>query len=181
MNTQLQRLIFLALFCLIGVAPLTAQTPVPCPSNDTPAANNCEDACIYADLSGYTGKVSGFSGSGQVTCDIVLDNDQWLAFIADATTATITATPSNCTAGNGIQVAIYSDCISEPISCGCNRGGIGYGNTPVSVSVNLTPGEVYYLMVDGFAGDQCDFTINMAMPGGPVGILDTQEIELCPG
>ena len=41
---------------------------------------------------------------------------------------------------------------------------MGGANNPVSVTVALTPGANYFLMVDGFGGDECDFTITVNPP-----------------
>ncbi|MCB0577543.1 MAG: hypothetical protein KDC61_23480, partial [Saprospiraceae bacterium] len=79
-----------------------------------------------------------------------------------------------------MQVAIYTACNVTPI--GCNGGFSGGGSFPVSVSVPLTPGTPYYLLIDSYAGDICDFTVTVSPPGAAlVGLIDTQAIELCPG
>ncbi|MCB0529403.1 MAG: hypothetical protein KDC65_13050, partial [Saprospiraceae bacterium] len=127
---------------------------------------------------GYTGQTPpGFCGT--------IENEQWLGFIAGAPAATFTATSSNCDIGNGVQIALYSDCNSGPL--GCNGGAAGGAANPVSITVSLTPGVNYYLLIDGYAGDQCDFSINVvppsavqAPPVGPIGAVQGPT-KICPG
>lgn len=116
--------------------------------------------------SGYTPDgVAGFCGT--------IENDQWLGFIPNTTSLTITATPSNCALGNGVQIAVYSDCNGVPIPNGCNGGSSGGANNPISVMISVIPGQNYFVLVDGYAGDQCDFTLTVTPPNGvnapPVG------------
>ncbi len=129
---------------------------------------------------GYTGQTPpGFCGT--------IENEQWLGFIAGAPAATFTATASNCSIGNGIQIALYSDCNSNPVPNGCNGGQAGGAGSPVSITVNLTPGVNYYLLIDGYAGDQCDFSINVVPPSavqapnvGPISPIQGPT-KICPG
>ncbi|MBK8555040.1 MAG: hypothetical protein IPL65_04365 [Lewinellaceae bacterium] len=129
--------------------------------------------------SGYTGQTPpGFCGT--------IENEQWLGFIANGTTATFTATATNCISGNGIQIALYTSCSSSPIACygGCT----GCAGTPATITVtNMTPGVNYFLLIDGFAGDQCDFTISVTPPSavqapnvGPTGAIQGPA-TICPG
>lgn len=176
----------LSLFVLVlvfGVAK--AQLPPPCPSNSEPPSEDCGTACIYCNFNGIVSTTSAYSqGSAPGFCGTI-ENDQWLGFIAGAASATFTATPSNCQTGNGVQIALYQDCGSSPIAC--NGGANGGGLTPVSVTATLIPGVNYYLLVDGFAGDQCDFTITVLPPSavqapnvGPSGAIQGPG-NLCPG
>ncbi len=126
----------------------------------TPApANECPNVCIHCDLDGYMGSTDGYTGNWVPGFCGTIENEQWIGFVATASTVTITATPSNCTQGNGVQLALYPDCTGNPIAC--NIGLNGGGNTPVSITASVTPGVSYYLLVDGYAGDQCDFIIDV--------------------
>lgn len=128
---------------------------------------------------GYTGQTppGGFCGT--------IENEQWLGFIAGAAGATFTATPSNCTDGNGVQIALYAACSDPYIAC--NIGAAGGGNNPVSITAMLTPGANYFLLIDGYAGDQCDFSITVTPPSaaqaptvGPIGAIQAP-LKICPG
>ncbi len=169
----------LLLLLLFACTFLAAQSPPFCPSNNIPAADLCSQTCIYCNLSEYNGNTDGYTGQFAPGFCGTIENEEWLGFIAGASFATISVVPSNCQIGNGMQVALYSSCNSTPI--GCNGGGVGGGFFPVSITVPLTPGTAYYLMIDSYAGDICDFTVTVSPPGAAViGIIDTQKVELCP-
>jgi Secretion system C-terminal sorting domain/SprB repeat/PKD-like domain len=158
MNKKSLRLFFF--FTLITTF-LSAQISVPevCSSGFTEPAEDCWSACVNCNLVPFLGSTSGFAPSGAPYCPgYVINNDQWIGFIAGASSITFTVVPNNCTLGDGVQVAIYTDdCFDAPIAC--NGGCIGCGTIPQSVTANLIPGNVYYLLIDGFGGDECDFEV----------------------
>lgn len=159
----------LLLFCalLVSSFAVMAQVPIPepCePPGTTVPAEDCQSACINCDFNGYMGNSGGWAGNPppQGWCSQI-QNDLWLGFIAGAGGATFTITPSNCANGDGLQAAVYpAGCNDDPL--GCNAGCQGCGTTPVSFSVPLTPGSNYYLIIDGFSQDACDFTISVVPP-----------------
>lgn len=168
----------------LNVAPGNILPP-PCPSNSIPAADLCEDICVYCDFNGYTGTTSGYSGQTPPGFCGTIENEQWIGFVAGVSAATFTTTPSNCANGNGIQIALYPSCSNAPIKC--DGGATGGGNMPVSVTAALTPGVSYYLLIDGYAGDQCDFQLTvsppsagLAQPIGPTGVISGPS-TVCPG
>lgn len=172
---------FLPVIFLLIPLLATAQTPPACPSNNTLAADLCPDICIYCNLSGYTGSTLGYTGQTPVGgfCGTI-ENEQWLGFVAGATIAEITVLPFNCTDGNGMQVALYTGCDSAPVDCFI--GSPGGAGIPASISVDLVPGTIYYMLIDSYAGDQCDFTLSVSPPGAILqGEIISQEVALCPG
>ena len=133
------------------------------PYDEIVPADECYDVCVMPYLppnvvyntGGYTpgNTPPGWCGT--------IENDQWFAFVGGTGPGTITATPSNCANGDGIQIGVLDDCLNGNLIA-CNGGFEGGGNTPVSITLNgLHPGEVYYLVVDGYAGDACDFTFQV--------------------
>lgn len=159
--------------------------PPPCPAAGFPATDLCADVCAYCDFDGYTGATTGYTGQTPPGFCGTIENEQWLGFVAGAPAATITVTPSNCVVGNGVQIALYPSCGDVPLQC--NSGSAGGGNTPLSVTSALIPGVTYYLLIDGWAGDQCDFQVTVSPPGagiapvvGPTGILNGPS-TVCPG
>lgn len=164
---------------------LLAQTPAPCPTNNTPPADLCSDVCISCNFNGYTGSTAGYTGQTPPGFCGTIENEQWFAFIAGGPAATFTATPNNCQNGNGIQIALYSSCSASPIVC--NGGFAGGNSTPVSITANLTPGAVHYLLIDGYAGDYCDFDLTIVPPSAvtPVAVGASGPIQgpdsLCVG
>ncbi|MCC6462871.1 MAG: gliding motility-associated C-terminal domain-containing protein [Saprospiraceae bacterium] len=132
------------------------------------------------------GTTSGYSGQTPPGFCGTVENEQWLGFIAGAPGATFTATATNCNNGDGIQIALYAGCSAGgPVAC--NGGTNGGAANPVSVTAALTVGVNYFLLIDGYAGDQCDFTINVVPPSAvqapPVGITGniSGPITACPG
>ncbi len=92
----------------------------------------------------------------------MIQNDQWLGFIAGAASATFTVTPSNCANGDGVQVALYESCNTAPLAC--NANGAGQGNIPTTITVSMVPGTNYFLLIDGLSGDQCDVSVTVSPP-----------------
>lgn len=135
----------------------SAQTLPVCTDFAPPGADNCADACLHCSLNGYSGSTAGFTaGTAPGFCGAV-DNDQWLGFLAGSNNITITVTPGNCAAGNGIEIALYSACAANPLVC--TPGQAGGGSTSRSLTAQLVPDQPYFLMVDGFGGDQCQFIV----------------------
>ncbi|MEO6039937.1 MAG: hypothetical protein ABIQ93_16105, partial [Saprospiraceae bacterium] len=175
------------LFAFLVAAPLAslyAQLPPPCPNGVEPA-EDCESACIACDFNGYMATTTGFLAGNVPSFCSMIQNDQWIGFIAGANSATFTILPSNCLNGNGVQVALYGGCGESFISC--NGGSAGNGNVPTSITASLTPGTNYFLLIDGYSGDQCDLSITVspptavgAQPLGPVGAISGPAV-VCPG
>ncbi len=178
--------VLLLVICLFFAFEVWAQIPDPCPPN-SPAAEDCDVSCIYCNFNNYMGSTEGYAGGSAPGFCAFIQNDQWLGFIAGQTTnATFTATSSNCTGTNGVQIAIYESCsASAPIDC--NPGVEGGAGGSVSVTAPLVSGTNYYLLIDGYSGDECDFVITVDPPAAvqapPVGSLGamTGPIKICPG
>jgi uncharacterized repeat protein (TIGR01451 family) len=101
---------------------------------------------------GYTpGSAPGFCGT--------IENEQWFGVIAIDNAITVTASPSNCTYGNGIQVAFYKNC-GDPVPIACYAGvSGGYDLDATFSTTEAIPGDQYFILVDGYAGDECQFTL----------------------
>lgn len=177
----MKKQLLLPFLLFFGSGILHAQTPNVCLGDDLFPAGQCADACLYnCNIDGFSGNTSGFQGDPDNTFCGTLETTQWFAFYASAEHVTITALPSLCVYGNGIQLALYSDCNGAPIPGGCNTGASGGGSTPVSISVDLVPGQVYYLMVDGYAGDLCDYTFNVTPAQAFGEYVKKTVLDLCP-
>lgn len=170
----------------VAVMPNTYLAP-PCPASDTPTAENCAAACVFCDFTGFSGSTAGYTASAATGFCGTIENDQWFGFVAGSTTATLTAISTNCTIGNGLQLGIYEECNGDTLPAGCYEGCAACMTTPASLTVNLTPGHTYFVIVDGYAGDECDFTLNITPPvaGTAVPIGSTGPIQgpatVCPG
>lgn len=163
---------------------LAAQIPTACGGGASPATA-CEQACISCNFNGFSGTTIGFPGGVVPDFCGTVENMQWLGFIAGSGNATFTVTPNNCINGDGLQIALYSDCSAPPLSC--NKGKKDGGTIPVSVAAPLTPGSNYFLLVDGYAGDFCEFTITVDPPEAvfepPLGLVGdiSGPNQGCPG
>ncbi len=98
-----------------------------------------------------------------------IENNQWFAFVADETTAMFDISVYDCSAGSGIQAAVVyttDDCVNFNFVSPC-LGNIQSGTSQILFASNLTPGQVYFLTIDGNAGAVCDFMINGAKAEAP--------------
>ncbi len=95
-----------------------------------------------------------------------IENNSWYSFVATSTTETFNITDvSNCSTGWGIQAEVFE--VTTDIN-GCCTNFTSHSNcfNPGTVSTGtvtatgLTIGNTYMLMVDGWGGDNCDFTVS---------------------
>ena len=188
MRKCLQLLFFSGLF-FFGLQDAAAQCNVPAPPGDGP--NGCQEApifCSEADLDGYC---SSTNEQAPAPCPPAFcgscENQQWIGFIANSTTIQLEITSSNCAGtpnGSGVQAHMYNNCTDlTPVSDCWSPGGQGTG---VITATGLTVGNVYYLMIDGWAGDLCDWSIEVLQGVGdlPTPIIPgpiTGPVNACPG
>jgi hypothetical protein len=110
--------------------------------------------CRLPDTANYAGPTPFCSGGG------VPNNTHWLLFVAESDSTSIQITPSNCTVvggQTGMQAALYTDCSWEdPIYCmpSCTTDTI-------TISFRSAPCRSYYLVLDGCAGSECDYTLEI--------------------
>ncbi|MEO1626120.1 MAG: hypothetical protein AAFV25_13265, partial [Bacteroidota bacterium] len=116
-----------------------------------------------------------------------LDNPVWYAIeVLSAGTVVVTVTPTNCPGTNGAtgaQSGFYADCdpASPPfgVQCGCTTGAMTHTGT-------ITVPGIYYVMMDGCAGDECEYRIDVAgdIAQVPLGQLFPPAVfpaDPCPG
>jgi hypothetical protein len=182
---------FLLLILLFHSAILFAQPP--CGSN--PAANDiCGNATPICNLNGYCGNTSAsytnwVSSSnhtsetstplGAIFC-ATIQNNSWIKFIASSTSAVFSVWVSNCADNKGVQMQIYStnDCYNFTAVSNCWNP-----QTPTNgqiTATGLVPGQVYYFMIDGAQGDNCDYVI-AANSGVTTSPVITQDQLICRG
>jgi gliding motility-associated-like protein len=132
-----------------------------------------------------TGGIFGQGGAwgvGAPAYDVNINNNSWIRFTASATTAVLNVTIGNCWVGSypsgGIQMQIFSGtncCGFTPVS------DFKENSTGFSITANgLTIGQSYYLMVDGFAGDICNYTIT-ANSGVSFPAITASSTSICVG
>ncbi|MEZ4951183.1 MAG: T9SS type A sorting domain-containing protein [Saprospiraceae bacterium] len=82
-----------------------------------------------------------------------VENSFWISVIPTEPEITITLESSNCDKGHLLQFLLYNQLLEPVTPC--------YGSSDWGAmnAKNLVPGELYYLMVDGFDGAVCDMGI----------------------
>jgi gliding motility-associated-like protein len=131
-----------------------------------------------------TGGIFGQGGSwgtGAPNYDVTINNNSWIKFTAASTTATLQVSIYDCWVGNypsgGLQMQVFegTNCTNFVPVSDFKESSSGFSIT----ANNLTVGNDYYLMVDGFAGDICNYTIT-AQSG--VQFPDIADVPpICPG
>ena len=153
--------------------PRAFSTLFPGCAGNAAAGDACATATPICNLNGYCGNTSAtYSDSSWPELDTAfcgsLENNSFLTFIATATTISFQVNVGNCANNDGIQMMIFSaaNCGSGPVtSLTCwNPGTVPTGPATVSAS-GLVIGNTYYLMVDGWANDVCDYSITAAGGG----------------
>lgn len=152
----------------IGTMDLTiGQTP--CPTPTTPADNDTPPGCTICQFP-MTGSTNGYTAgpltNGNYGCGALwIDNEQYVVFIANSPCVSFSIDANNCTpaSGNwsGLQGFIFDLGLTTTFDCtnDCQNNG---NPNPAPFSVNtcgLTPGQAYFLVIDGCAGAICDFTV----------------------
>ncbi|MEY3051026.1 MAG: gliding motility protein SprB [Bacteroidota bacterium] len=178
------------LLCLSVSAHLAAQCNQELCPGVPPPGLCAEDACIMCDpclLSGYTGSTV----PGSNACDVpgpfcgTIENNQWFAFLAPPSgTVTFNFNVFNCVQNQGIQAEIYSTNSCNDFVSVSNCWSPGAATQGSVTASGLSPYCTYYLMIDGFAGDFCEYTITttdcMVPPNpGPLSVVGPTEV--CPG
>lgn len=146
--------------------------------NDPPTYTYTPGTCQPGGIFG----LGGSWGTGAPNCDVQINNNSWIKFTASNTSVTLNVNISNCWVGSypsgGIQMQIFSgnSCTNfTPVS------DFKEGSSTFTITANnLTVGQEYYLMIDGFAGDICDYSIS-ANTGVQFTDIVATSTSICPG
>ncbi len=143
--------------------------------------------CSPWDLDGYCGYTfSSIVGSCPGAFCGSCENYQWFAFMATSSYMKLYIAASNCVGtsmGTGLQAQLFSysgdpdllDPLSLESESSCWSPGIE--SSVELTAIGLTVGERYYLMIDGWAGDLCDYVIEVLEAGDPITLGDTEPIS----
>ncbi|MEZ4948698.1 MAG: hypothetical protein R2784_04820 [Saprospiraceae bacterium] len=134
------------MLAMIYLVPGLAQPPCGQASDEPPGCVMCGPIYI-----GSTGPYSPGLPGPTFPCGSI-ENNFWLTIIAGSTNMSATILASNCQNGQGVQLLIYDQNLNPVSTCFSSNGNNVPGNVQAS---GLTPGELYWIMVDGFAGDIC--------------------------
>lgn len=199
----ISRTIFLILLFAVFSSGLSfAQPPgmPPCAPSAAPGETACTAAPI-CDLNGYCGRtLSSYTAdawatlrSAIITCSsngfdqLDINNDSYLKFIAGSTSITFDVYVYDCikpVTTKAIQLAVFSaaNCGSGPVDVKyCNKQ-MNQQNTPHNVTINnLTPGETYYILIDGYSSQNCAYSF-VATSGVSMGLtVNLSKTTICPG
>lgn len=183
-----------------GTFSMCVSTMPDCGSSP-PAGNSCAQATPICDFNGYCGNTSGsytaneWSSScgflGLSDCGLTgefcgsIENNSFLSFVASETTISFDIWVTSSLYNYGIQLYIFQSAGS------CSGDVTGYGDCyypdmvePGAVTITaggLTIGETYYIMIDGNAGDVCDYVIG-ANSGFDIPVsVDPVSATICEG
>lgn len=183
----------------VGTFGLCVSTPPPVSScvNNQPAGNTCATARPICSLAGYCGNTSSSYTSDswtQLTAAFqsclpvssttgatpTIENNSFLSFQASATSATFDVWVTSTTNYGGIQMLFFSatNC-SGAVSCyGGYNNIIPYQRVTAS---GLTIGNIYYLMIDGYAGDNANYVIDLVNGVSILNISANPSTTICAG
>lgn len=141
----------------------------------------------------------GSWGVGSTLQDVYIDNNSWVKFTAASPTVSLRVTVYNCwgvgtnsvtaTPGTprGVQMQIFSTssacCGFVPVSDYKENGVASFvgGVSTYTLNANsLTIGNNYYVMVDGWSGDICNYNIQ-AIAGVAFPAITSVPGTICPG
>jgi hypothetical protein len=156
-----KKLLLSVFMVLVALLQIKAQVAPPCPNPPPPGAEACNTACVYCNFDGYMGINNGSPSGGNTVCgQIAIHNDQWFGFVAGTDCITINIATSNCQNGDGLQAAFFENCQDDAIVCNPGGGGNGGGQLELNYC-SFVPGQTYFLMIDGWVGDICNYEIQV--------------------
>jgi gliding motility-associated-like protein len=153
-------------FSLCAIAPNNSDLEPEC-SGNPPAGNDCLMATPICDLNGYCGTTSSIYTANfwpelQNSFCSLIENNSFISFVAAETSVTFKIWITDVVySGGGIQLFVFSaDGCSGPVTpYFCWNPGYA-NNTPEMLTIpGLIVGETYYIMIDGYGGAVCDYTI----------------------
>ena len=133
----------------------------------------CSQACIICDIDGFTG-VNGNPTSNwdepQGFCAPTPNNIRWIGFLAGSTNLSLEIAVSNCTnntpfPGQGLQFGIYEviDCVigNTVAVSNCEDRVLPGTSATLTNTQPLVVGQYYYLVIDGWRDDVCDYAVSV--------------------
>ena len=161
-------------------------------NGNLPASDVCASAVPICDLNGYCGATNGWYTPDNMNLGVNLggpfcgasgsiENNSWIKFIPNAATANINIGVQNCSsATQGLQAGIFStpDCSAFSLLT-CQSQAV-YAPVMTLSYNSFVPGNTYYIMIDGFAGNACDYTVT-ASTGVAVSTVNVSSNAICFG
>lgn len=159
-------------------AVISCGDPPVCAGNP-PAADIFGQATAICNVADYCGTTSTYYGEdtpfnliGGGVCPVpddgifgaTIENNSWLKFEALSTSATFDFNVTGGSCMSGIQAGVFAyDQATHQFSLKspCALTDAGQTGAFTLTASSLTVGEIYYMMIDGYAGDNCDYTISV--------------------
>lgn len=146
-----------------------------------PPSDDCASAPLIDNLDGYCGNTGNYTDGGgsepssanDLFCGS-LENNSWLQFEASATIAVFYIHLSGCTSDFQARVFESPDCNTFIPKSNCVETT---ASTTYLFATDLTIGNTYYIMMDGYTGGNCDFTIGSQ--SGVVVSNQTDTVAVC--
>lgn len=153
--------------------------PVPVCSGNPGAADIFAQATEICNTTNYCGNTGVYYGEdtpfniiGGGACPVpddaifggTIENNSWLKFQALAPTATLTFVVTGSGSCTGIQVGIYEFNAATSLFTLKSPCSMTDGNNTGTFSVtasSLTIGNIYYIMIDGSTGSDCDYSLSI--------------------
>ncbi len=144
-------------------------------NDPVPPGLNCETAPILNgdQLDGYCSATTSLPNNQAPPnfCATAFDNVQWIGFVAGSTSLQLSITEYDCQGSfsppsGGLQAQIFGlfgSCSTNaffPVS-NCNTDAIPNNTIILTSDQPLILGNTYYIIIDGWASDQCGYTINI--------------------
>ncbi len=147
--------------------PFPATYALPSCVGNAPAGNTCATATSICNFSGYCGNTSSaytINTWPQLTSAFCgsIENNSFISFVALEDSVSLNIWVLNSLDGNGIQMMLYDGgCGTGPVNVYfCNSHIFPSPDPTLIAATGLTPGNTYFIMIDGFAGDVCDYRIS---------------------
>ncbi|NUO02084.1 MAG: gliding motility-associated C-terminal domain-containing protein [Saprospiraceae bacterium] len=164
----------LTAFLLFSLLQILQAQPQPCGPNPE-MTSFCNEACIICDIDGFTG-INDDPQQGQAPpgfCTTQIHHMQWIGFIAGSVNLTVSVRAFNCQMNQGLEVGIYQslNCQTFQLVSNCDTD---ISNNETAIFSNVVPlviGQYYFLVMDGSAGDVCNYTIEVLNGTTAVGAL----------
>lgn len=175
---------------MLAGLPLLAQ-PEPC-TGEPAMTPFCVDACVICDIDGFTGRNNGGTQGQDLAngpfCTTFTHNMNFIAFIAGTEDLELQVEVTNCQSIWGLEIGIFEsfDCSTFVPVTECNTDVAPNTTATFINTVPLVVGQYYYLMMDGSAGDVCDWTFRVINGSTEVDPLTTSGVvapvvsETCP-
>lgn len=142
---------------------------------------------LICDLSGYCGNTSSaYTDWSWPALDAAfcgsIENNSFFSFVASSSTVSFDLWVSNSSTGSGIQIMVFSTAgPNNPVTNHmCNFQLSPSGSAQTVTTTGLVPGQTYYVMIDGFAGDVSDYVLS-AGSGIQVSSLTPSQQSICLG